>query len=148
MASLISESLKNTVNKCLSDLHETFAKDITIFKNAKVVAINQSISYNSLYGQRSGSDDVSYEEVSTTCKARIYFIKNEEEFLTSARGVDTKISYINGVVKIVVDNDGVDFLNDAELVEYNDRKYSVASSNVEISLFGTMFHEFFLIPLL
>lgn len=149
MASLISQSRQNMVSAVFKNLHDTFTREITVYKNAKAVSISSSPSYNSIYGSRSQAESIEFQTVSKTFKVRIYFIKNEQEFFQSGGqnpSID-KIIFPNGLVKIVVEPDAFEFLKEARKVEFDGVIYSIRSPGTPEGLFETQFYEFYLIPL-
>lgn len=149
MASLISQSRQNMVSAVFKNLHDTFTREITVYKNAKGVSISSSPSYNSIYGSRSQAESIEFQTVSKSFKARIYFIKNEQEFLQSNNqnsSID-KIILPNGLVKIVVEPDAFEFIKEARKVEFDGVIYNVRSPGAPEGLFETQFYEFYLTPI-
>ena len=52
---LISESQKNTIKSIIDDIHQTFARNITVYKEGQTVSIAASAEFNGIYG-RSGAE--------------------------------------------------------------------------------------------
>jgi len=75
MAGFLSQDQINKVQNLMSDLHTTFARTITVYKNSKKTLIASSNSWNSLYRRtNTGSNSsVEYTTVSSTFEARIYY---------------------------------------------------------------------------
>ena len=148
MPSLISQSRQNAVTAVFKNLHDTFTREITVYKNAKAVSISSSPSFNGIYGSRSQSESIQFQTVSKSFKARVYFIKNEQEFLQSSGQNPSmdKIIFANGLVKIIVELDGFEFLKEARKVEFDGVVYSVRSGAIPEGLFQTQFYEFYLTP--
>lgn len=139
----------NRVSLKLADLHDTFSREITVYKNAKRVAIASSPSFNAIYGTSGATNTSEYQTVSQTFLARIYYIKMDEEFLASSTAntdAQNKIIMPNGSVKIVVDPQGYLFIKEARKVEFDGISFSIRSDGNPIGLFGNQYYEFFLTP--
>ena len=150
MPSLINQKLINKVISKLADLHDTFSREITVYKNAKRVAIASSPSFNAIYGTSGATNTSEYQTVSETFLARIYYLKMDEEFLSnSSSGTDSqnKIIMPNGSVKIVVDPHGYLFIKEARKVEFDGITFSIRSDGNPIGLFSNQYYEFFLTPI-
>ena len=46
MASLLTAAEKTTCNNAMDDLHDTFARDVTVYKDAAVTVSSPSQTYN------------------------------------------------------------------------------------------------------
>jgi hypothetical protein len=150
MPSLINQKLMDRVISKLTDLHDTFSREITVYKNAKRVAIASSPSFNAIYGNSGATNTSEYQTVSQTFLARIYYLKMDEEFFSnSSAGADsqTKIIMPNGSVKIVVDPQGYLFIKEARKVEFDGITFSIRSDGNPIGLFSNQYYEFLLTPI-
>jgi hypothetical protein len=150
MPSLISEIAQQKVNKVFADLHDTFARKITVYKNAKRVAIASSPQFNAIYGSSGSAKNFEYQTVSKSFSARVYYLKMEEEYFQN-RSQDassqSKIVMPHGSVKIVVDPEGYEFVKEARKVEFDGITFAIKSNGNPIGLFGNQYYEFFLTPL-
>ena len=150
MPSLINLSRQNKVTSALADLHDTFSREIVVYKNAKKVAISSSPQYNSIYGNAGSSTSIDYETVSATFMARIYYIKSDEEHfsdLNSSKGSQNKIILPQGSVKIVVDPDGYHYIKEARKVEFDGITFAIRSDGNPMGLFANQYYEFYLTPI-
>lgn len=150
MPSLINQKLMDQVSLRLADLHDTFSREITVYKNAKRVAIASSPTFNSIYGNSGATNTSEYQTVSAKFSARIYYLKMDEEYLTnSSAGTDSqnKIIMPNGSVKIVVDPKGYLFIKEARKVEFDGITFSIRSDGNPIGLFSNQYYEFLLTPI-
>lgn len=152
MPSLISQSLQDLVNAKFVDLHDTFKKQITVYKNAKRIAIASSPQFNSIYGTSGPTNTFTTEEVSQTFDARIYYLTMNEAFLSvgqsqsEATQSQAKIVVPNGSIKIVVDPAAYEYIKEARKVEFDGRRFSIKSDGIPIGLFENQYYEFFLTP--
>jgi hypothetical protein len=150
MPSLINQKLMDRVSLRLADLHDTFSREITVYKNAKRVAIASSPSFNAIYGNSGATNTSEYQTVSATFSARIYYLKMDEEFFqNSSASTDSqnKIIMPNGSVKIVVDPRGYLFIREARKVEFDGITFSIRSDGNPIGLFSNQYYEFLLTPI-
>ena len=84
MAGFLSSDQITKVQNLADTLHTTFARTITVYKNAKKTLIASNSSWNSLYGRtNTGSDSsVEYSTESQTFQARIYYDDMDTSYLT------------------------------------------------------------------
>jgi hypothetical protein len=150
MPSLINIANQLKVTSAFANLHDTFSREITVYKNSKQVTIASSAQYNSIYGNAGAYSNTQNQIVSSTFMARIYYIKMDEEFLSdsaSSKGSQNKIIMPQGSVKIVVDPAGYLFIKEARKVEFDGKTFSIKSDGVPMGLFENQYYEFFLTPL-
>jgi hypothetical protein len=150
MPSLINIANQLKVTSAFANLHDTFSREITVYKNSKQVTIASSAQYNSIYGNAGAYSNTQNQIVSSTFMARIYYIKMDEEFLSdsaSNKGSQNKIIIPQGSVKIVVDPTGYLFIKEARKVEFDGKTFSIKSDGVPMGLFENQYYEFFLTPL-
>jgi hypothetical protein len=147
--SLISDSQKTTIKAIIDDIHETFARTITVYEEGERVLIAASSTYNGIYGKtEGGNSSVSRTVVSHSLKARIKYIDAKEEMLADGQiNSQLDISLINGSVRITVDSDGYDILREAKRCEFEGRKYEIVSKGQPTGIFGPQYFHFFLKPL-
>ena len=102
--SLISDSQKNTIKSIIDDIHETFARNITIFEEGKKVLISASSEYNGIYGRTGGgTTSTSTTSVSHVIKARIKYIDAKEANLADGSiNSQLDIELVDGSVRITV----------------------------------------------
>lgn len=153
MPSLISEFRQNSIEAVLQNLHDTFSKEITVYKNAQGICVSSSPTYNSIYGDKGPTQSIEYETISKTFMARIYFVKSDQEFFYNGRGLNgsnDKLILPQGFVKIIVDKEAFLFIKEARKVEFDGVVYSIRSAGNHANpegLFNNIFYEFHLTPL-
>ena len=147
--SLISDSQKNTIKAIIDDIHETFARNITVYEEGKKILISASSEYNGIYGKTSsGTASTSKTSVAHTIKARIKYINAREQNLSdgnisSQLGIET----IDGSVRITVDQSGFVILKEAKRCEFEGRKYTIESKGNPTGIFGPQYYHFYLSPI-
>ena len=151
MAGFLSQNQKNNIKSIIDQIHDTFAREITVFKIGQRVAISSSPNYNALYRQQ--SSNTSTTEVSQTFQARIKYVEMNEELLQDSSsnsayssGQD-KIILPAGTVKIKVNLEGYEYVREAKRVELDGRRFSIKSDGKPLGMFGPQYYEFILIPM-
>jgi|TARA_X000001316_G_C910397_1_gene25880 hypothetical protein len=147
--SYISANLKTQLQGIIDNVHETFARTITVYEEGERVLIAASSTYNNVYGKtNTGGKSVSRTSVSHSIKARIQYINAKDESLSDGQ-IDSQpdIDLINGSVKITVDESGFAILKEAKRCEFEGRKYEIVSKGSATGILGPQYYHFFLKPL-
>lgn len=145
MAGFLSENQKNNIKSIIDQIHDTFAREITVFKIGQRTAISSSPTYNALYRQQ--SSNTSTTEVSKAFFARIKYVDMNEELLKNPNPGQDKIIMPTGVVKIKVNLEGFNYVKEAKRVELDGRRFSIKSDGKPLGMFGPQYYEFILTPL-
>ncbi len=146
---LISDSQKNTIKAIIDDIHETFARNITVYEEGEKVLISASSEYNGIYGKTStGSSSTKKVVVSHTVNARIKYINAQEQNFSDGNvSSQPDIDLVDGSVRITVNADGFDILKEAKRCEFEGRKYTIDSKGNPTGIFGPQYYHFFLSPI-
>ena len=153
MAGFLSQNQINKINSLSDTLHTTFARTITVYKNAKKTLIASTDNLNSLYRRtNTGSNtSVEYSTVADTFEARIYYVDMDKEFLSNEAGAQSgtqnKIILPDGSVKIVVKEAGYNYIREARRVEFDGTKFAIKSDGVPRGLTSNRFFTFVLTPI-
>ena len=147
--SLISDSQKNTIKAIIDDIHETFARNITVYKEGRKVLIAASSEYNGIYGRTGGgSTSVNTTSVSHTIKARIKYIDAQEVNLSDGNlNSQLGIELVDGSVRITVDAAGFNILKEAKRCEFEGGKYEIVTKGNPTGIFGPQYYHFYLKPI-
>jgi len=146
--SLISESQKNTIKDIIDDIHETFARDITVYEEGEKVLIASSSQFNGIYGRTSGGESATQRTVvSHTINARIKYINADKDVFNTSSASQLGIEYIDGLVRITVDLPGFTILKEAKRCEFEGRKYTISSKGNPTGIFGPQYYHFYLSPI-
>ena len=153
MAGFLSENQKNNIKSIIDQIHDTFAREITVFKIGQRTVIASSPTYNAFYKQQSAN--ASTTEVSQTFQARIKYVDMGEELLQNSKtgqdrgsgGGQDKIILPTGTVKIKVNLEGFNYVKEAKRVELDGRRFAIKSDGKPLGMFGPQYYEFILTPL-
>ena len=153
MAGFLSADQITKIRDLANTLHTTFARTITVYKNAKKTLIASTDSWNSLYGRtNTGSDSsVEYTIASETFQARIYYDDMDTAYLndggrTEQAGSQNKVLVADGTVRIVVQEAGYNYLSEARRVEFDGTKFIIESDGQPRGLPENQFYTFVLSP--
>ena len=105
MASLLTDAEKSVVQSALSDMHDTFARDIYVYVE-ETSSVPVELNYNPLYGRRKNTAKISSEQTLTkyTYSARIFYKNEHKEDIIDGNGQMNLIAS-EGQVRIKVKSD-------------------------------------------
>jgi hypothetical protein len=149
MASLLSDAEKTSLNSCFSDLHDTFARDINVFKDSQKTIITTNLAFNPIYGNAGATTSIVNTPVSGTYKARIQYGKDfrdtyfsEDSKMKSDPNLDIPV----GTVRLKVTVAAYDFIKDSKRIDLDGSRYVVDSKFRGHGLFDVQYYTLFLKP--
>jgi len=150
MPSYLSDAQKAQFETIMSNFHDTFARDVTLFKIGQKIGLSTNPNFNSLYGRN--SSNTTFVEQSLTVKARVRYFKQEEEIFlnrdgNASTGGQAKILMPAGSVKIRVDSTAHEFLGETKRVEFDGKRFQVLHNPRPVGTFGPQHYDWFLAPL-
>lgn len=149
MPSFLSDSQKSAMQSVFQDLHDTFARPIYYYKEAKKVVLSTQPSFNSIYQQQSvPQTSVKKITQSGSFNARIQYDTDRSETSLNDDEINSqlKIRMPDGYVRIKVDEEGYGHLRDTKRLEFDGRRFSVESDVRPHGLFTPNYYTFFLLP--
>lgn len=146
MGSLISDSDKSELEKVINSMHDTFAREIYAYKEAKKVIVSSN-KFHGLYSNVQGEQKVENVPQYQTFKARIYYSdKQGEENVGGDVGMQIKVERPKGEVRIKIDQAGYDYMKDAKRIEFDGRMFVVNSDVRPHGLFTPTYYTLYLKP--
>jgi len=147
MASLLSESIKQKARNILINLHDTWARDITVWKEPTRTVIATTPEYISIYQDAQPTEiaNIDYAPVSGTCKARIYYeplFRTNQSVVAIQNDIPAKID--KGYIRIKVDATGYALLQDSKKITIDGTDCNVSSINVRDGMFYPTYHTLWL----
>jgi hypothetical protein len=139
MADLLSSTQKLAYRSVFYDIHDTFVRDIIIFKIPKRTVISSDLNYNFIYGGEQQSVDVTYTPVSGIFQARISW----ENPSTLNGFKDIKEEIHGNIVRLKVKKEVFEFLDNAQHVEIDGRSVQFFGSSQPHGLFGIDFYNIY-----
>lgn len=140
MASLISDSQKASLQSVMSDMHDTFAREIKAFKDGKRVTLSSNPNYSHVY--KSSTSSVETRKVEKTIFARIYYpgSKQDKSTVTLTSADYVKLAQFAAVARIKVAKDDWEFLKDCERITLDESVFQITSTGMPHGLFGSGFY--------
>ncbi len=149
MADLFSPSQKSAFEQTQRDVHDTFARPITIFKNSQKTVIFSNPDHNFIFD--AGPNQTVTEDVivSGVFNARILYKPDQPSNMF--KGGDGNLNqtqnfqqFAQGDVRLKLDITGRNFLVDATRVEFDGTLFNIKSDQRPHGLFTPQFWNFYL----
>ena len=144
MASLLTEAEKTDINSALSDVHDTFARDIYVYVEERS-SVPAELNYNPLYGRTKNTAEISSENTLTqyTYSARVFYKTEQEEEIIDGNG-QMNLMASEGQIRIKVKSDAYEKIKICSKIEVDNELYVVDSDAKVIGPFGSQFYSLFL----
>ena len=138
MPSLVSDAEKSAWANEFNNLHDTFARSVTVWKTPERVVVSSDPNYNFLYNEQE-SIEVEYIPVSGKFDCRIQWqdpskMMGWPEIREEVRG---------NICRIKAKKDFVDFISDAEKIEIDGRPVQSLGTNRPHGLFNIDFYTLY-----
>ena len=144
MASLVSASERAELQTIFEDIFDTFKREIVIHKEPKKVLASIDVNHIFGYGEPSQEQNITYIPRSATFDATISYKMSPSD----TAYVQDINSFIPGdLVKIKVEAATKDYImtgGNTEYIEFDNKKFNLASEDIESNFLGVCFHMFFL----
>lgn len=145
-----SPSQKAALSSQFDNLHQTFGREIFVFKESEVTRIiTDENKFMAMYGNDQPSVNVTYTPVSGSFLARIFYLKEQdlEKFVNDGRTVgdstQPRVDLSLGVARIRVSKDGELFLKDSERVILDDNNFEKFKDGRPHGLFNPNYYDFY-----
>jgi hypothetical protein len=149
MSSYISDSQKGGLQAAFSQLHDTFGRDIVIYKTAQQITISTNPDNDYIWESSPNNDVVQMIPVSGVFKARIRYgpVQSRKQMGTTTQGKGS--DQVNfelelGDVRLKLDATGAAFIKDAVRVVLDGDVFNVETPKRPHGLFEPQFYDFFL----
>jgi len=151
MAEFLNKAQREDLASKLLDLHDTFGREIVVYKEAKKVIISTDPSYNHLYNS-AGQTTPSVKNVPErkVFKARIRYDTDRtlENFGETDAQIKTTRVDPSSLVRIKLLKEDFNYIKDAKRIELDGRMFHIASDARAHGLFDVVqFFTIFLRPL-
>jgi|TARA_R100001082_G_scaffold35783_1_gene18725 hypothetical protein len=144
MASLLTDAEKTAINSALSDVHDTFARNIYVYVE-ETSSVPVELNYNPLYGRRKDAAKISSEQTLTkyTYAARVFYKNEQKEDILDGNGQMNLIGS-EGEVRIKVKSDAYEKIKICSKIEIDDQLFVVDGDAKVIGPFDAQFYSIFL----
>lgn len=151
MAEFLSPSERASIAANLLDLHDTFGREIVVYKEAQKVVISTDPGFNKLYGNAGKSTpNVQNVPVRKVFKARVRYDTDRslEYFGETDAQVKVNRPDPNSTVRIKLKVEDYDYIKEAKRVELDGRMFHIESDPRPHGLFDVVqFTTLFLRPI-
>ncbi len=150
MADLFTAVQKAAFEQTQQDIHDTFARPITIFKNSQKIVIFTNPEHNFIFDAGPNQTVTQDVIVSGVFQARILYRPDQPSNMFSASdggviGQPQLFQQIpQGDVRLKLDPTGAAFLKEATRVEFDDTVFNIKSDQRPHGLFTPKFYNFYL----
>ena len=151
MSDLFTSSEKSDIAANLLHLHDTFGRDIVVYKEAQKVVVSTDPNYNHLYNS-AGATTTSVENVPVrkVFKARIRYATDRSLEYYGEANAQVKVdrSDPGNNVRVKLKKEDYDYIKDAKRIELDERMFHVDSDARAHGLFDAIqFYTLFLRPI-
>jgi hypothetical protein len=145
---LISASERTALNAVIDDVHETFAREITVFKEASQIVIITDPNFNPLYNTSGQTTSYVNTPVYKTFKVRIYYNDDISKKYWSESGLASqiKLEVVVGSVRIKMRADDYDYIKDGRRFDVDGKRFVLNSSFRPHGLFDNQYYTLYLKP--
>lgn len=127
MSDLLTAAQKADIHLRFDDIHDTFARDITIYVFEDTTFIDTDGSHNPLYGDPEGERE--RPPTTYTKKARIRYIGGEQpRFPNAGTEGQTNLTFPAGTIRLKVDSETYTLITKAKKIKVDDRLCELASA--------------------
>ena len=138
---LVPGSMRDTIRDALEDVHETFSRDIVIFKRkTEAYVSSDSSTYNALYARLKNEQKTLGKVTQETVRARIDYVDKQEK--TSMSGVNAQVNLPlpDGSVRLKIDTSGYLLLKKSTRVEIDNQLYELISDSSKTGPFSVQYY--------
>jgi hypothetical protein len=145
---LISASQRVALNAVMEDIHETFAREITVFKEASQIVIITDPSFNPLYNTAGQTTSYVNTPVYKTFKVRIQYNDDIGKKYWSESGLASqiKLEAVVGSVRIKIKAEDYEYIKDGRRFDLDGKRFVLNSTFKPHGLFDNQFYTLYLKP--
>jgi hypothetical protein len=145
MASLLTDAEKTDLQSALSDVHDTFARNIYVYVEEGGATAPEELNFNPLYGRKKDASEISSNISLTkyTYAARIYYESKQNEDIVDGKG-QMNLTASEGKVRIKVKSEAYEKIKICSRIEVDDNLYVVDGDAKVIGPFDAQFYSIYL----
>ena len=144
MASYLSASQKSSISAVFDNMHDTFARTITIYQVDTKIFVSTSSTYNALYKRLKDSAQQRTEVTSTTAKARILYVDKQLEKDLAGVSAQIKVPLSEGMVRVKIDASTYALFKKATQIEIDGTRFNIVSDDAGIGQFNITYYTVYL----
>ena len=144
MASYLSSAQKTAIKDVFNNMHDTFARDITIYQTETNVFVATNDTYNALYKRLKNSTREEKTVTSTTAKARILYISKQMEKDLSGLAAQINVPIQEGMVRLKITEATYNLFKKATKIEVDGDLFNIVSNAGGIGQFDITYYTIYL----
>lgn len=138
---LVPDEMRNNIRAALEDVHETFSREIVIFKRQTETFVSSSSStYNALYARLKNEQKTLGKVTQTKVKARIDYVDKQEKSSMSGVNAQVNLPLPDGSVRLKIEEDGYLLLKKSTRVEIDNQLYELMSDSSKTGPFSVHYY--------
>lgn len=144
MADFFSGAQKQQLENVFVNMHDTFARDITIYKKKKDIFVATNQTYNALYARIKDETSAKKTVTSTTIKARVQYLS--KQFLSEEAGfrAQTNLPISEGQLRIKLNEEGYTSFKFANRIEIDGVVWKMNTDASRVGLFSAEYYVIYL----
>ena len=148
MTSFLPDDEKKVLAEQFNNLHDTFAREIVVYKEAEKVIVSTDPNYNYLYDETGGQLSIQNVPQKRSMQARILYDDNRDIEYFGEFSSSTKIKRVDSSSRVRIKLKKVDYeyFNDVKRVEFDGRMFLIDSDPRPHGLFDVHFYTRYLKP--
>lgn len=144
MGSLLSDNEKTAIGNVFDDMHDTFARAVTVFQKENQLFVATNSTYNALYSRIKDSTTTRTKVTSTTVMARIQYEQNQREIDLPGSRAQINVPLGEGVVRVKLEKAGYDLFKKATNIEIDGEAFRIVSDASKVGPFVVKFYTLYL----
>jgi len=144
MADLFSSSEKSAFDRVFDDLHDTFGRDITIFKKSQKVFVATNSTYNALYSKTKNQKGIEKVVEAIKIKARIAYAGSFENARSNDENEILGLDIPSDHVRIKLNLEGYNLIKQAKDIEIDGELFDVVSDASKSGMFSVRYYNILL----
>lgn len=144
----LSAVIRANAEALLQDVHDTFARDIIVWKKAKEIVISTNPKHNFMFQSSPNNTKVEHIPVSGLFKARVLYGDSQKKNPISSPGREGEdqigLTMPQGTVRLKIDNSGYNFVKDATRITLDGSVFEIDSDPRPHGLFEPKFTTIYL----
>ena len=144
MSSLISNSDKDAFDDIFDSIHDTFSREITIFKKEKKVFISTQSTYNALYSRMKDEKSIEKTVEAIKVKARIAYAGNFEFLRANTENEIMGLDIPADHVRIKIGETGYNLIKQATDIEIDGELFNISSDAAKSGMFKVKYYNLLL----
>ena len=145
MASLLTDAEKTDLQSALSEVHDTFARNIFVYVEQGGATAPAELDFNPLYGRKKDTSKISSNTSLTkyTYAARIFYENRQKEDIVDGKG-QMNLMASEGKIRVKVKSEAYEKIKICSRIEVDDNLYAVDGDAKVIGPFDAQFYSIYL----